>query len=243
MRLVIISGLSGSGKSVALATLEDCGFYCIDNLPAALLQQFGTHLIQANDENPYAVGIDARNRPNELAQIPAILDALKAQGLQLEIVFLDADTSTLLKRFSETRRRHPLSNTDTPLAEAIQGERELLMPLHEQADLSIDTSRTTLHELRAIIRGRLTETSAHLSVQLESFGYKHGTPTDADFVFDSRCLPNPHWEPELRPLTGRDQPVIDFLDATPAVQQDILRAVGGHRQEEQGAIECRGRSC
>ncbi len=217
MRLIIVSGLSGSGKSVALATLEDGGFYCIDNLPVALLDALGRHIADTQPENDYAIGIDARNRPQSLADFPRIVKDLNDRGLDTEIVFLDADDATLLKRFSETRRRHPLSNNETSLAEAIQGERELLMPLHEQADLTIDTSRTTLHELRAIVRGRLTETSSHLSVQLESFGYKHGTPTDADFVFDSRCLPNPHWEPELRPLTGRDQPVIEFLAATPVV--------------------------
>lgn len=211
MRLVIISGLSGSGKSVALATLEDCGFYCIDNLPAALLQQFGAHLMQAGDENPYAVGIDARNRPSELARIPEILDELKAQGLQLEIVFLDADTPTLLKRFSETRRRHPLSNSDTPLAEAIQGERDLLMPLHGRADLTLDTTHTTLHELRQIVRQRLVQSPNTLSVLLQSFGFKHGTPPDADFVFDSRCLPNPHWQAALRAMTGKDAPVVEYL--------------------------------
>ncbi|MEX0429925.1 RNase adapter RapZ [Spiribacter insolitus] len=217
MRLIIVSGLSGSGKSVALATLEDSGFYCIDNLPVDLLDAFGRHIADTGGEESYAVGIDARNRPASLAQFPSILDSLREQGLDAEIVFLDADDPTLLKRFSETRRRHPLSGPDLPLAEAIQGERERLMPLHERADLTVDTTRTTLHELRGIIRARLTQSRTHLSVQLESFGYKHGTPTDADFVFDSRCLPNPHWQPALRPLTGRDQPVIDFLDATPLV--------------------------
>ena len=217
MRLIIISGLSGSGKSVALATLEDAGFYCIDNLPVDLLDALGRHIAAAPADANYAVGIDARNQPDSLARFASILDGLDAQGLGAEIVFLDADDSTLLKRFSETRRRHPLSGPDLPLAEAIQGERERLMPLHERAELTVDTTRTTLHELRDIIRSRLTRTRTQLSVQLESFGYKHGTPADADFVFDSRCLPNPHWQPALRPLTGRDQAVVDFLDATPLV--------------------------
>lgn len=217
MRLIIVSGLSGSGKSVALATLEDFGFNCIDNLPVALLESFGQHVAESTDGSLHAVGIDARNRPAELARFPAILESLEATGLSAEIVFLDADDATLLKRFSETRRRHPLSGPDVPLAEAIRGERELLMPLHERADLNIDTTHTTLHELRDIIRARLTATRSGLSVQLESFGYKHGTPTDADFVFDSRCLPNPHWEPELRPLTGRDTPVAQYLGEAPTV--------------------------
>ena len=219
MRLIIVSGLSGSGKSVALATLEDSGFYCIDNLPVDLLDAFGRHIADTADDTDYAVGIDARNRPMSLSRFPGILDALADQGIQTEIVFLDADDATLLKRFSETRRRHPLSGPDMPLNEAIRGERERLLPLNERADLTVNTSRTTLHELRRIIRTRLAESGNHLSVQLESFGYKHGTPTDADFVFDSRCLPNPHWQPELRPLTGRDAAVSAFLTDSPLVSR------------------------
>jgi len=219
MRLIIVSGLSGSGKSVALATLEDFGFNCIDNLPVALLESLGRHIADSADGPMHAVGIDARNRPAELARFPAILESLEGIGLSAEIVFLDADDDTLLKRFSETRRRHPLSGPDVPLAEAIRGERSLLMPLQERADLTVDTTHTTLHELRDIVRGRLTEARQGLSIQLESFGYKHGTPTDADFVFDSRCLPNPHWEPELRPLTGQDEPVARYLGTTPTVNR------------------------
>ncbi|AGY92524.1 hypothetical protein SPICUR_07820 [Spiribacter curvatus] len=219
MRLIIVSGLSGSGKSVALATLEDSGFYCIDNLPVDLLDAFGRHIAESGDDTDYAVGIDARNRPLSLGRFPGILDALADQGISTEIVFLDADDDTLLKRFSETRRRHPLSGPDMPLNEAIRGERQRLMPLNERADLTVDTSRTTLHELRRIIRTRLAESGNHLSVQLESFGYKHGSPTDADFVFDSRCLPNPHWQPDLRALTGRDAAVSDFLTDSPLVSR------------------------
>ena len=211
MRLIIVSGLSGSGKSVALATLEDYGFNCIDNLPVDLLDALGAHIADANESVPHAVGIDARNQPSELARFPAILQALDSRGIDTEIVFLDADDATLLKRFSETRRRHPLSGPDVALADAIRGERGLLMPLHARADLTVDTTHTTLHELRDIVRARLTGARNGLSIQLQSFGYKHGTPADADFVFDSRCLPNPHWEPELRPLTGRDSAVADYL--------------------------------
>ena len=218
-RLIIISGLSGSGKSVALATLEDSGFYCIDNLPVALLEAFGGHIAATGGEMQYAVGIDARNRLEALERIPDILEGLEQQGLAAEIVFLDAEDATLLKRFSETRRRHPLSNGDTPLAEAIVGERKLLMPVQARADMTINTTHTTLHELRTLIRDRLTHTPTQLSVQLMSFGYKHGTPTDADFVFDSRCLPNPHWQPELRPHTGRDEPVRRFLAQSPLVER------------------------
>ncbi len=226
MRLIIVSGLSGSGKSVALATLEDCGFYCIDNLPVVLLDALGRHIAETGLKGNYAVGIDARNRPEALAHFPRILEDLSERGLAAEIIFLDADDATLLKRFSETRRRHPLSSTETPLSEAIRGERQLLMPLHEQAILTIDTTRTTLHELRSIIRSRLAEADNHLSVQLESFGYKHGTPTDADFVFDSRCLPNPHWQPALRPLTGRDAPVVNFLADIPVVTRYLEHLKG-----------------
>ncbi len=219
MRLVIVSGLSGSGKSLALATLEDAGFYCIDNLPVALLEAFGQHIAQTEFTTHYAVGIDARNRPDDLAHFPAIIASLASQGLATEIVFLDADDATLLKRFSETRRRHPLSGPEKPLSEAIRGERDLLMPLHERADLTVDTTHTTLHELRGLIRARLTEDRAQLSLQIESFGYKHGTPADADFVFDSRCLPNPHWQPELRPFTGLDPIVAEYLANIPTVER------------------------
>lgn len=241
MRLIIVSGLSGSGKSVALATLEDAGFYCIDNLPVDLLDAFGRHIVEHADRADYAVGIDARNQPASLERFPAILDRFAAQGLAPEIVFLDADDATLLKRFSETRRRHPLSGPDRPLAEAIQGERERLIPLHERADLSVDTSRTTLHELRRIIQTRLAASQSHLSIQLESFGYKHGTPTDADFVFDARCLPNPHWQPALRPLTGRDAHVADFLAGSPLVAR-YLKQIRGFLDDWLPVFEAENRS-
>jgi UPF0042 nucleotide-binding protein len=241
MRLIIVSGLSGSGKSVALATLEDSGFYCIDNLPVDLLDAFGQHIAMSGEEADYAVGIDARNQPASLSRFPGILDAIAAHGLDTEIVFLDADDATLLKRFSETRRRHPLSGPDTPLNEAIKGERARLVPLHERADLTVDTSQTTLHELRQIIRSRLAESRTHLSVQLESFGYKHGTPTDADFVFDSRCLPNPHWQPALRPMTGRDRAVADFLADSPLVAR-YLKQIQGFMDDWLPVFEAENRS-
>ncbi len=241
MRLIIVSGLSGSGKSVALATLEDSGFYCIDNLPVDLLDAFGEHIAASGEEADYAVGIDARNQPTSLGRFPGILDAIAAHGLDTEIVFLDADDTTLLKRFSETRRRHPLSGPDVPLNEAIKGERARLVPLHERADLTVDTSQTTLHELRQIIRSRLAESRTHLSVQLESFGYKHGTPTDGDFVFDSRCLPNPHWQPDLRPLTGLDTAVADFLADSPLVGR-YLKQIQGFMDDWLPVFEAENRS-
>jgi len=226
MRLIIVSGLSGSGKSVALATLEDAGFYCIDNLPVALLEAFGAHITDSGQCGRYAVGIDARNRPEDLARFPDILASLEARRIACEIVFLDAEHGTLLKRFSETRRRHPLSGPDVPLGEAITGERRLLMPLLERADLTLDTTHTTVHQLREIVRDRLARAPHSLSLLLESFGYKHGTPPDADFVFDARCLPNPHWQPDLRPLTGRDPAVADYLAASELVG-DYLEHVRG----------------
>lgn len=222
MRLIIISGLSGSGKSVALNTLEDTGFDCIDNLPVDLLGAFGRHITELGEDaanQRYAVGIDARNQPAALARFPSILDGLRELGIHCEIVFLDADDQTLLTRFSETRRRHPLSDRDTSLSEAIQRERLLLEPLHERADLTVDTTRTTVHQLRDLVRERMVRAPFELSLSFESFGYKHGLPPDADFVFDARCLPNPHWEPELRQLTGRDEPVQAYLDQQPAIAE------------------------
>lgn len=221
MRLVIISGLSGSGKSVALNTLEDAGFYCIDNLPIDLLAPFKDHLSQLSDgaEEHYAVGIDARNRLEALNRLPAILQGINDSGIDCEIIFLDAQQDTLMKRFKETRRRHPLGGPDTgtTLGEAIARESELLNALRERADLTLDTTRTTVHELREIVRERLVRQPYTLSILVESFGYKHGAPTDADFVFDARCLPNPFWDPELRGLSGQDAPVRDYLARHPDV--------------------------
>lgn len=215
MRLVIISGLSGSGKSIALNTLEDTGFYCIDNLPVGLLSALGHHVTETPTAatHHYAVGIDARNGPEDLSRFPEILQEIIARGIQCEILALDAEHDTLLKRFSETRRRHPLSGPDIPLSEAIEHERVLLEPILERADLIIDTTRTTVHQLRDLVRKRLVRTPYSLSLLFESFGYKHGIPPDADYVFDARCLPNPHWEPELRSLTGLDTAVGRYLAA------------------------------
>jgi len=214
MRLFVVSGTSGAGKSVALNALEDLGFYCIDNLPLGLLPAFSHEM--AKGEHPgyaeAAVGIDARNLANDMAEIATHLTTLEAAGIEARILFLDADDATLLKRFSETRRRHPLTREGQSLAEAITRERALLAPLASRADLRLDTSHSNVHQLREQIRTRLGDgESGTLSVLFESFGYKHGVPVDADFVFDIRCLPNPHWEPRLRALTGRDEEVIRFL--------------------------------
>ncbi|EAR21875.1 RNase adapter RapZ [Nitrococcus mobilis] len=221
MRLVIISGLSGSGKSIALNTLEDTGFYCIDNLPMGLLSAFARHVTETQTaaSQHYAVGIDARNSPKDLTRFPTILQEITARDIHCEILALDAEHATLLKRFSETRRRHPLSGPDIPLSEAIERERVLLKPILERADLIIDTTRTTVHQLRDLVRKRLVREPYSLSLLFESFGYKQGLPPNADYVFDVRCLPNPHWEPELRSLTGLDTAVISYL----AAQQDVER--------------------
>ncbi len=220
MKLLVISGLSGSGKSVALHTLEDMGYYCVDNLPVTLMCAFGKELLKPGSSigEHAAVGIDARNHPDDLRRLPEILKELKGLGFKSEIVFLQAEDTTLLKRFSETRRKHPLSTGNLTLAEAIQQERTLLEPFAANADLLIDTTHTNLHQLRELLMARLGEDRhRHLSLLFQSFGYKHGVPTDADFVFDARCLPNPHWEPKLRSQTGRDQDVVEFLQCHPEV--------------------------
>ena len=222
MNLVIISGLSGSGKTIALHTLEDIGFYCIDNLPVGLLSGFASevrdqHLISGDR---VAVSIDARNHPQQLNRFPDIIAELKHRDTTCKILFLQAENSTLLKRFSETRRKHPLSGIDLPLADAIDKERKLLAPIAASADLLIDTSHTNLHQLRDLVRECLGEDKdAEFSLLLRSFGYKHGIPADADFVFDARCLPNPHWQANLRSLTGLDKDVVSFLEKETLVQE------------------------
>jgi UPF0042 nucleotide-binding protein len=214
MRLIIVSGLSGSGKSVALDALEDLGFYCVDNMPAALLGGLIKQTIEARDSlyDNMAVGIDARNRSADLAAIPDLLYSLKDQDVQAEIVFLHAEEQALVQRYRETRRPHPLRTEDMSLQDAIQAERELLGQITYSAELVIDTTQTSIYELRELLSQRLAlREQSSLSIQVESFGFKHGVPFDADFVFDVRCLPNPYWEPRLRPLNGRDEEVQKFL--------------------------------
>jgi RNase adapter protein RapZ len=231
MKLIVISGVSGSGKSTALNLLEDLGYYCIDNLPVGLLPSLAEqlqHFPNGVVEN-IAVGIDARNLPGELHRFPYMLEQVKNKGVACQILFLDADDNILLKRFSETRRKHPLSLGTMPLAEAIQKERELLEPISSRADLYIDTTHTNLHQLRDLIRERIEDgNDQSISILVQSFGFKHGVPVDADFVFDARCLPNPHWEPKLRHLTGMDQPVIEFLESQEYVDKmfnDVIHFV------------------
>jgi UPF0042 nucleotide-binding protein len=224
LRLVIISGVSGSGKSVALHVLEDLGFYCVDNIPVALLKPFVDELVWRKDpafEN-VGIGLDARSRATDLAQVPTLVQKLREGGLAVEIVFLQTDTKVLLSRFSETRRKHPLSDEKTSLEEAIAKERELLSPIINSAELVIDTTRMSVYALREQIRERVApRTPGAVSIMIESFGYKNGLPANADFVFDVRCLPNPYWEPQLRPLSGKDEPVQAFLDGAPMVQRMV----------------------
>ncbi len=228
MRLIVVTGLSGSGKSVALHALEDLGFYCIDNIPAGLLRAFVAELSSPDapaTENA-GVGLDARNRPEDLDRVPDIVAELRAEGIVCDIVFLQAADDTLLKRFSDTRRRHPLTTDERSLPEAIARERELLGSLINGADLVIDTTASTVYDLRRQMRDRVGQREPYrLSILIESFGYKHGLPADADFVFDVRCLPNPYWEPKLRSLCGKDEPVQAFLRAEPAVEEMIADIV------------------
>jgi len=246
MKLIIVTGLSGSGKSITLHTLEDMGYYCVDNLPVFMLESFGKELAQSGDKayQLTAVGIDARNRSDCLLKAPAIVDDLRKRGIECEILFLEAQEEALLRRFSETRRKHPLTAADVPLAEAVQLERTLLEPLLSRADLKVDTTHTNIHELRSIIRQRLMDTSKSakgMSILFQSFGHKHGVPKDADFVYDVRCLPNPHWIAELRPYTGCDQPVIDFLSQDKQVQT-MLEHISQFLQAWIPAFEEEGRS-
>lgn len=216
MKLVILSGRSGSGKSICLHLLEDLNYYCIDNLPASLLPTLVEHVSQNYDR--IAIGVDARNLPTDLDQFHTIIHNLKQQGHDCEIIYLDAGDHTLLKRFNETRRKHPLSNETTSLQEAISREKELLQPIAHLADLRVDTSNLTLHQLQDLIGQRINLHQQKLSLLIQSFGYKFGIPIDSDFVFDVRCLPNPYWLPELRPLTGLDKKIQAFLLEKPETQ-------------------------
>ena len=228
MRLIIVSGLSGSGKSVALHLLEDIDFYCVDNIPAALLKPFISHTIRGTDEvyPRTAVGLDARNRPNEIETIPVLVAELRRSGICCEVLYLHADEEVLLKRYAETRRKHPLVSADVSLREAIRSERKLLDPITVTADLVIDTSHMGVHALRERIRERFDRRQAgRLALMFESFGYKHGIPGDADFVFDVRSLPNPYWEHSLRHLTGRDPQVIEYLSGHTSVGHMIAALI------------------
>lgn len=227
MRLIIISGHSGSGKSTALHVLEDAGFTCVDNLPASLLPALVKNVenLPATGEQKYAISIDARNNWQDLKDFPEIIRSDPQLGMKCEVIFLDARTSVLIQRFSETRRRHPLSNKSTDLQAAIEKERRLLEPIADMADLTIDTSNLSLHDLRDLIKRQVADNSGTgMAVLFESFGFKYGVPVDAEILFDARCLPNPYWKPHLRNFTGLDKPVAEFLEQqhlVPEMLKDI----------------------
>ena len=248
MQLVLISGLSGSGKSIALNVLEDSGYYCVDNLPAQLLQQT-VDLLRRAGHSRVAVSIDARTG-DSLELLPGYVAALKQQGVDVRLLFLDAQTETLIKRFSETRRRHPLAKGELTLEECLSRERELLSGIAEIGH-RIDTSGMLPNTLRKWIKELLAIQSETIMLLFESFAYKHGLPLDADQVFDVRCVPNPHYDPRLQPLTGLDPEVIRFLEAEPrvgALLRDIREFIESwlpafhreHRNSLNIAIGCTG---
>ncbi|BCE02458.1 RNase adapter RapZ [Marinicellulosiphila megalodicopiae] len=219
MKLIILSGRSGSGKSTALQALEDAKFHCIDNFPVSMLLDLPKNLQENDDIQNLALCIDARNSAKSLKKFAHTYNEL-SQDIDTDLIFLDADPQTLFKRFSTNRRRHPLTNDNTSLSEAIEIEKYILKPLEDFSQLKIDTSKLSEQQLRTVIRDRVIKhEQSHLSLQFISFGFKHGAPTDADFVFDVRCLPNPYWNPDLRSYTGQHQPIIDFLSEQPEVSQ------------------------
>lgn len=219
MKLLVVSGRSGSGKSVALRVMEDLGYYCVDNIPVNLLPTLANAVIGQYER--VAVSIDVRNLPNDPDELSEILVYLPRK-LELTILYLDADHTTLIKRFSETRRLHPLSHQAMSLDEAISREQQLLDPISSRADLYIDTTEMNVHQLAEQLRERiLGQKTGRLVMLFESFGFKYGIPKDADYVFDARFLPNPHWEPDLKPLTGLDQPVKDYLASQAVVAKYI----------------------
>ena len=224
MHLIIVSGRSGSGKTIALHALEDLGFYCIDNLPIGLLTALDIEIGGAHPK--VAVSIDSRNLPVDLFHFKDILTQLNKPDQSCTIIYLDANESTLLNRFSETRRKHPLSKDNMSLREAIRKENELLFPIASLADLVLDTSNTSQHTLHTLIRNKVEHhRDGHLQLMLQSFGFKYGLPPESDFIFDARCLPNPYWEPDLKPLTGLDKKVQQYLKNKVEVKQmlkDIL---------------------
>ena len=224
MQLVIITGLSGSGKSIALKVLEDSGYYCVDNLPAQLLRETVDFLRNSGSQR-VAISIDVRSG-SSLSHLPGQLEQIKSGDLETHIVFLDSKAETLVKRFSETRRRHPLAKDDRTLIESIELERELLENLGTLGH-RIDTSDLNPNALRNWVRDLLSLGDTGLVLLFQSFGFKHGIPLDADFVFDVRCLPNPHYDPQLRDLTGRDSQVIEFLQSN-ADARDMIDDIGGY---------------
>ncbi len=226
--LLVVSGMSGSGKSVALHTFEDLDFYCVDNLPPELLPNFVDSVAREHGApQRLAVGIDVRNRQSNLTNIPEWLSAVGALGLDPKLVFFDTRDEVLLKRYADTRRRHPLSQRGLALGDAIALERQILKPLRALADVIIDTSDLNVHQLRRRMRYELDlERELPLSLLFESFAYRRGIPADADFLFDARMLPNPHWDARLRPLSGRDTGVREYLETQPEVNEYLQQITG-----------------
>ena len=251
MKLVIISGRSGSGKSSSLNMLEDIGFYCIDNLPASLLPELAKQQLKNNPKNRVAVSIDARNNLDELSKFKDIFKKIPS-SIDSSIIFLDANNSTLIKRFSETRRKHPLTSNNLSLSEAIKKESEILEDIADMADLNIETSRMNLHDLRYLISFRIgKKLSNDMSLLFQSFGYKNHIPIDSDIVFDVRCLKNPFWESELRSLDGRHKKIKEFFDGDKDVNNmtlDIIKYLeswlpkfrAGNRSYTTVSIGCTG---
>lgn len=219
IQLIVLTGLSGGGKTVALRALEDLEFYCVDNLPSALLPQLVNAVSRGKGgrHRRIAVGVDVRNSGADFTQMPAVLSALATAGVQVHLIFLDCRDEVLIKRYSETRRRHPLATRGVSLADAIIEERKRLRPLIAIAEKVIDSSELNVHQLRRLVATGYAQATEGLTLMFQSFAFRRGLPLDADFVFDARCLPNPHWQPHLRPLSGKDAPVREFLDADPLV--------------------------
>lgn len=242
-QLIVVSGLSGSGKTVALRTLEDLDYYCVDNLPSALMPAFVSAVSQDSIAmHPrLAVGVDVRNRRQDLDRLPGILSDLARTGIDYRLLFLDTRDEVLLKRYSESRRRHPLSADGIALTDAIVQERRLLRPMRAIADTVIDTSDINVHQLRRLVITEMGQKSGSMTLLFESFAYRRGVPSDADFVFDARALPNPHWNATLRPLSGRDAAVRDWLEQQPDVE--AFRAdVAGFLDRWLPRFESEGRS-
>tara|TARA_B100001093_G_scaffold411984_1_gene401548 strand:- start:63 stop:920 length:858 start_codon:yes stop_codon:yes gene_type:complete len=243
MRLTIISGRSGSGKSTVLHVLEDKGYYCVDNLPASLLPALAKRIsTDANDLTQVAVSVDARNVSTDLSQVPQIVAELKEKTIPTEILFLDANSQTLLKRFSESRRKHPLSSESVGLREAIEKESELLEPISILANLTIDTSNMSLQALRQTVKARMLEDQTNaMALLFQSFGFKNGVPVDADIVYDVRCLPNPYWDSSLRALTGLDDGVKKFLSDESEVSE-MLEDISNYLEKWLPKFEANNRS-
>jgi UPF0042 nucleotide-binding protein len=220
IRVVVLTGLSGAGKTVALRAFEDLGFYCVDNLPTSLLPSLYRALVEGGRDLPrgIAVGVDVRSR-GDLERLPDALSKLAEAGADAELAFLESTDAVLLKRYASSRRRHPLSEDGLSLVDAIAEERRRLRPLMAIANRTIDTSDSNVHQLRRRIATDYGAATGGLTLMFESFAYGRGLPPDCDFVFDARCLPNPHWDPRLRPFSGLDAPVREFLDEQGLVVQ------------------------